>query len=156
MILKFPFYTNRNNLLNEIFYSYSYIWHVIAQFGKIFFHAPIHYEAEMKLCVFVCKSVCVRAHAQSKRAKASKFGTEILERIFEKTSRCLFWNLDLEFLEWFLKIFSWILVQNFLLFHDSSHLCKFSIKILKRDFEKTVKWFFSKNIPDYLQGLFKI
>ena len=41
--------TNRNNLLYEIFYNYSYLWHVIAHFGKIFFHASINYKVESKL-----------------------------------------------------------------------------------------------------------
>ena len=104
------FSANCNNLLYEIFYNYTYLWHVIANFGKIFFHAPIHYKAETKFFESVYKSVCVHAHAQTKRPTASKFGTELLERVFEKTSKLFFFKIDLDILKRVLKIYSWILV----------------------------------------------
>ena len=38
----------------------------------------------------VCKSINAHAQAQTKRPTASKFGTEKLERIFEKTLKRFF------------------------------------------------------------------
>ena len=73
-----------------MFYNYSYVWDVIAHFGKIFLHAPILHKAETKFCVSVYKLVCVRGHVQVKKPTASKFGTEILEMIFEKTLKRFF------------------------------------------------------------------
>ena len=35
----FSIFLYEKHLLYEIFYNYSYLWHVIAYFGKIFFHA---------------------------------------------------------------------------------------------------------------------
>ena len=87
-----PFSTHRNNLLYGTFYNYSCFWHIIAHFGKIFFHAPIYCKTETKYCVFVCKSACIHVHAQTKRPKASKFGTEILEKSFEKSLKRFFLN----------------------------------------------------------------
>ena len=80
-----PFLNNCNNLLYEKLGNYSYLWHVIAHFGKIFSHAPIHYKADPEFCVSVYKSDCVHAHAQTKSPTALKIGTEILERTFKKT-----------------------------------------------------------------------
>ena len=97
-----PFSTDRNNLLYEIYYNSSYLWYVIAHFGKIFFHMPIHYEAETKFCVSVCKSAHVHSHAQTKRLIASKFGMKILEKVFGKTSKRFFKNRS-SFLKWFKK-----------------------------------------------------
>ena len=50
----------------------------------------VYYKAEMKFCVSVCKSVSVHAYIQTKRPTASKFGTEILERVFAKISKRFF------------------------------------------------------------------
>ena len=84
-----PFSTNRNNLLYEIFYNYSYLWHVITHFGKIFFIHP--YIIKLRRS-FVCQSVnqSVYMLMLKQRGLASKFGTEILEGIFEKTSKQFF------------------------------------------------------------------
>ena len=49
-----PFSNNRNNLLCEIFYHYSYLWHVIAHFGKILFMRPYVTKWRRR---FVCPSV---------------------------------------------------------------------------------------------------
>ena len=76
------FSTNLITLLYEIFYC-SYLWHSITHFGTIFFMRP-YYKAETKFCASICKSVFVHTRSQTKRPTASKFGTEILERIFEK------------------------------------------------------------------------
>ena len=43
----------------------------------------VHYKAKTKFCVFVC----IHAHTQTKRPVASKFSTEILERVFEKDAK---------------------------------------------------------------------
>ena len=67
----------------------------MAHFGKFFFHASIYYTAETKFCVFVCKSVCVHARAQTKRPTASKFDTEILERGVLGTLLSDFLKIDL-------------------------------------------------------------
>ena len=83
-----PFFSNRDNLLYEIFYNYSCLWLFIAHFGKIFFHVPAYYET--KFCVPVYKSVCVRAHAQTMKPTGLKFGTDILVRVFEKISKLFF------------------------------------------------------------------
>ena len=69
--------------------SFGTLSHILAGFF-FFFYAPIHYKAEMKFCVFVCNSVCERAHAQKKRPTTSKFGTEIQEKVFEKASKGFF------------------------------------------------------------------
>ena len=68
----------------------------------------IYYTAKTKFCVNVCKSVFVHDHAQTKKPIASKFGTEMLERVFEKISKrqtnnrsVVFLKIDLDFLEWF-------------------------------------------------------
>ena len=113
----------------------------------------------------VCKSVFVHAHVQTKRLIASKFGTEILERVFEKSSKQFFKNRSKIFRMIF-KSISWILMQPFLLFHDciviNARFLKFASPkilyrdILKRDFERTLKRFFSKIAPDYLQGIIKL
>ena len=101
-----PFFTNRNNVFYEIFYNYSYLWRVIAHFAKIFFYAPIiYYEAETKFCVFVCKSICVHTHVQTKRSIASKCWTETLEKVFEKTSKRFFKNRSRFFKMSFKNIF---------------------------------------------------
>ena len=50
------------------------------------------------ICPSVNLSVCVHDQAQKKRLTASKFGTEILEKIFEKTSKLFFLKkIDLDF-----------------------------------------------------------
>ena len=59
-------------------------------FWQDFFHVPIYYKEETKFCLSLCKSVCVHAHAQTKRPTALKFVTEILERVFEKTWKRFF------------------------------------------------------------------
>ena len=46
----------------------------------------------------VRKSVWVHAHAETKRPIASKFGTEILEKVFEEASKRVFQN-QLNFLK---------------------------------------------------------
>ena len=92
MNFKLPFSTNRNNLIYEIFYNYSELWHVITHFDQIIFHGPIYYEVERKFCLSICKLVCVLANVQTKRPTASKFDTEILERVFEKASKRFFLN----------------------------------------------------------------
>ena len=58
----------------------------------LFVRNNLYYKSKMKFCVFVCKSVCVHAHAQTKKPTTSKFGTEILEMVFEKTSKQFFFN----------------------------------------------------------------
>ena len=76
-----------NNLLFKIFYNNSYIWHVIAHFGKIFFMSPYIVKRRRR---FVCPSVnqCMYTLTLKERGStASKFVTEILERVFEKTWR---------------------------------------------------------------------
>ena len=114
-----------------------------------------------KFCVCVCKSVCVHAHAQTKRSP--KFGTEILERVFEKTSskrffknRSRFFKMIFKniFLEFFLDNFSWtnyFFYFTILLFfarYSRSTYPKFSIDVIKRNFKKTLMQFFSKIILD--------
>ena len=90
-----PFTINRNNLLYEMVHNYSYIWHVITQFGKISF---------VNLCItklrrsFVCQ-LCVLVHAQKKRPISLKFRKKILERVFEKSYKRLFFLIDLDSLE---------------------------------------------------------
>ena len=59
MSLKLTFSTNRNNLLYEIFYNNSYLWHSIAHFSKIFLNMSIYYKVEAKFYISVCKSVCI-------------------------------------------------------------------------------------------------
>ena len=50
-----PFSNNGNNLFYKIFYNYSYLWHVIAHFGKFFlFHTLIYYKSETKFCASIC------------------------------------------------------------------------------------------------------
>ena len=68
-------------------------------FWQDYFHAPIYYEVETKFCVSVCKSVCVHAHVQTKKPIASTFNTEILEKVFEMSSKRFFKKIDLDFLE---------------------------------------------------------
>ena len=58
--------------------------------GRFSFHSPIHYKAEKKFCVSICKSVYVHTHSQTKRPTALKFGTDILEKVFEKISKQFF------------------------------------------------------------------
>ena len=48
------FSSNRNNLLYKTFYNYSYLWHVIAHFGKIFFKHPYIIKQRQS---FVCPSI---------------------------------------------------------------------------------------------------
>ena len=75
------------------FYN-PHLWHIIAHFGKIIFMRPYIMKRRRN---FVCPSVNqsnVHAHVQTKRLTASKFGIEILERIFEKTSKRFFKNLS--------------------------------------------------------------
>ena len=41
-----------------------------------------YYKGDRKFCVFAC----LHAHAQTKRPTALEFDTEIVERVFEKSS----------------------------------------------------------------------
>ena len=88
-----PFFINCNNILYEIFYNYSYLWHICHRtFWQDLFHATIYYKVKTKFCVSVCKSACVHVHTQTRRPTGSKLGREILERVFEKTSKRFFLN----------------------------------------------------------------
>ena len=102
---KSAIFLNRNNLFYEILYYYSCLWHVIAHFGKMLFMRS--YIIKTKFCASVFKSVCVHTHAQRKKPAVSKFGTEILERVLRRP-RSDFFLIDVDFLKWFKKIFSWI------------------------------------------------
>ena len=66
-------------------------------FWQDFFRSPIYYEAETKFSVSICKSFYV--HVQTNGPTASKFGKEILEMVFEKTSNQIFLKIDLNFFE---------------------------------------------------------
>ena len=99
-----PFSTNCNNLLYEIFYKYSYLWHVIAHFGKIFFHEPIYYKME-KFCVSISKiSLCIHSHS-NKEDHNSKFGRDTGEGFWE--------NLEANFLKIYQDFFRTIFKNIF-------------------------------------------
>ena len=57
----------------------------------------------MKFYASVCKSVCVISHAQTEKPTASKFGTEMPERVFEKILTQFFKNPSRVFREIFSK-----------------------------------------------------
>ena len=135
---------------------------IIPIFGTL---SHILVKKETEFCVSVYKSVCVHAHVQAKRPTTWKFGTEILERVFKKTSRGFFFFNRSTFLERFLRIFSWIFNANYSFYFaflrifamdSKSSAPKFSIKILKKGFWEDLKTIFSKIVPDYLQGFIKI
>ena len=114
-----------------------------------FFHTLIYYKAEIIFCVSVCKSVCVHVHAQTKRPLVSKFCTDILEKVFEKTSKRFKKKIDLDFLKLFLTIFSWrqtilFTILSILVWYSMSTAPKFNIEILQRNFKKILKRFFQK------------
>ena len=96
----------------------------------------------------VCKLVNVHVHVQTRRLTAPKFGTEIQERIFEKTSKRFLKNRP-RFLKMIFKnnkiFFYFTILPNFVRYSKSPAL-KFSIETLKRDFEKILKRFFQKSL----------
>ena len=56
--LELPFFKNHKNLLYKIFYNYSYLQHVIALFGQIFFMRPyIMKQKRNFVCPFVNQAV---------------------------------------------------------------------------------------------------
>ena len=87
-------------------------------FLQDYFHSPIDYETKTKVCVSICKSICVYTHLQTQKPTASKLDTEIPERVFQKTSKGFFKNRS-RFLKLSKKIFSWLLGQTILLFQTS-------------------------------------
>ena len=151
--LKLPFSTNRNNLLYEVFYNYSYLSYVIAHFGKIFFMRP--YITKWRRS-FVCPSVNQSVYKlalkkiglQLRNLEQRYTGESFLKRPWDH-----FFKNRSRFFRMSLKIFSWILVQLLFIsqFFASLRgtrglkLLKFSIEILMRDFEKTLKWFFQRS-----------
>ena len=111
------------------------------------------------------KSVCHHAHAQTKRPKPLKFGTEIIERVFEKNSKWFFFffsSIDLDFQNYLKKYFLGFQYKPLIFsrFLNSCMVCEvyssFSTQILKKNFEKTLKRLFSKIVLDYVQGHIKI
>ena len=133
-----PFSTNRNNLLYEIFYIFLARYRT---FFQDFFHATIYYEAEMKFCVPICKSVCVHVTARDLqlRSLVQRYWRGFLRRF---RSDFFFIRKRYRYFRMIFKSILRILFQTTLFFHVL-HLfawClrstgpKGSIKILKRDF----------------------
>ena len=63
-------------------------------------------------------SVCVHAHAQTKRSTDLKFGIQLPKRVFEKSFKRFFSKLMLVFFKIFLCIFFLGYLQAILSFHD--------------------------------------
>ena len=84
------------SLIEIIYFMEYFIIIPIAPYRRFsqdfIFLVSIYYKAETKICVFLCKSVCVRAHAQIKRPTTlvQRFGTEILESVYKKASKKFF------------------------------------------------------------------
>ena len=96
---------------------------------------------------------------QKKRSTVSKFGTKILQRVFEKTLM-LFFFIRSRFFKIYFQIFlSCIIVQDILSFHDSLHLYvvlqAYNSKVWHEDtkegFWEDFEAIFSKIVLNYLQ-----
>ena len=91
------FSANRNNLLYEILYNYPHLWHVIAHFGKDYFHASIYYEAVTKFWVSVCKSnLCTRSWS-NKDVKSFEIWYRDTGKSFREDLETIFLKIDLVF-----------------------------------------------------------
>ena len=159
-----PFSINRNNLLYEIFYNYSYLWHVIAHFGKNIFMLPYIIERRRN---FVCPSANQFVYTLTLKQRRLQIWNLVQRfwRRFPRRSRsdflknqCRFFrmiwgdiffyfNANHSFISWFFAPLrsAWGL--------QLSNLVQ---RCTKEGFWEDLKVIFSKIVPDYLQGLIKL
>ena len=115
-------------LLNAIIYFKKYFI-IIPIFGtlshilaRLFFMCPYIMKQRQN---FVCPSLNQPVYMLTFKQKSLQFWNLVRRYwrgFLRKSQRDFSLKIYLEFLEWFLKIFSWILVQT-ILFYDFSHFC---------------------------------
>ena len=96
--LKNPFFPNRNNLLYEFFFNYSYLWQVIAHFGTFFFMCLYNIKRRQSF-VFLSVNQSVYTLTLKQRGLQLRNLLQRYWRGFSKPRSCFFLKNDLVFLE---------------------------------------------------------